>query len=140
MTLGADGGCREQNSGLNKNLGGDEKEIETGQKNTENNFKDGGEVEDTDKEEMVIQKRVHVIKIGEEWGIVKDGSNRAIRTFKSKREAIEGARIFKKRGYDLLIYNEDGSIQKREKSQKKKTLPTPAYKKAYKNAFGKKIF
>ena len=40
MTLGAGGGCREQNSGWIKNLGGDEKEIETGQKNTENGFND----------------------------------------------------------------------------------------------------
>ena len=40
LTLGAGGGCQEQNSGLNKNLGGDEREIETGQENTENSFND----------------------------------------------------------------------------------------------------
>lgn len=89
--------------------------------NTENSFKDDNEIEDTDKEEMVIHKRVHVIKRGEGWGILKEGASRVSRIYRSKREAVEGAQIFKKRGYDLLIHYEDGSIQKWEKSQKKPT-------------------
>ncbi len=106
--------------------------------NTENNFNDENELGDTDKEEMVIHKRVHVIKRDEGWAIKKEGASRATRIYKSKREAVEGAREFKKSGYDVVIHNEDGSIQRWEKSKKKKTLPTPSYKKAYENAFGKK--
>ena len=52
-------GLKEQNSGRRKNLGGDEKEIETGQENTENNFKDENNLGDTDKEEMVRYKRIY---------------------------------------------------------------------------------
>ncbi|MCK4736780.1 MAG: DUF2188 domain-containing protein [Methanophagales archaeon] len=87
--------------------------------NTENNFKDENELGDTNKEEMVIHKRVHIIKRDEGWAIKKEGASRAIRIYESKREAVEEARIFKKRGYDLVIHSEDGSVQRWEKSQKR---------------------
>ena len=109
--------------------------------NTENSFKDDNEIEDTDKEEMVIHKRVHVIKRGEGWSILKEGASRATRIYKTKREAVEGARIFKKRGYDLIIHKEDGLIQKWEKPQKehsykvitkgKKTVIRPSKKRSF---------
>ena len=89
------------------------------EKNTESSFKDANELEDTDKKEMVIPKRVHVIKRGEGWGILKEGASRVSRIYKSKRGAVEGARRFKKIGYDLVIHTEDGSIQRWEKSKKR---------------------
>ena len=92
--------------------------MEIEEDNIENSFKDANEVEDTDKEEMVT-KRVHVIKRGEGWGILKEGASRVSRIYKSKRGAVEGARRFKKIGYDLVIHNEDGSIQRWEKSKKR---------------------
>lgn len=92
--------------------------MEIEEDNIENSFKDANEVEDTDREEMVT-KRVHVIKRDEGWAIKKEGASRATRIYKSKAEAVEKAQKFKKSGYDLVIHNKDGSIQRWEKSKKR---------------------
>ncbi len=101
--------------------------METEQENIENSFKNGNEVVDTDKEEvlMVIHKRIHVIKRGEGWAIKKEGASRATRIYKNKREAVEEGREFREMGYDLAIHKKDGSIQRWEKAKKKRTIKTP---------------
>lgn len=85
----------------------------------ENNFKDGN-----NREEMVPQ-RVHVIKRGEGWGMLKEGTSRVSHVYTTKQEAIEEGREFKELGYDLVIHKKDGSIQRWEKAKKKRTIKTP---------------
>ena len=102
----------------------EETEVKTESGNTENNFKDGNEVVDTDREEMVV-KRVHVIKKDKKWAVKKQGASRAFRVYDSKQEAIENGRKFKGIGYDLIIHNADGTIKKLEKSKPKRTVKSP---------------
>jgi uncharacterized protein YdaT len=96
-------------------------------KNTENSLKDANKVEDKDSEEMPAKKkletrnkRVHVIKRDKGWAVKKQGASRASRIYKSKDEAVEKAQKFKKSGHDLVIHKKDGSIQKWEKTKKRK--------------------
>ena len=115
--------------------------------NIKNIFKDNNKREDTDREEMVSQ-RVHVIKRGEGWGMLKEGTSRVSYVYTTKQEAIEEGREFKELGYDLVIHKKDGSIQRWEKAKKKRTIKTPkvtgkisrkAIKQAVKKVISKRV-
>lgn len=60
-------------------------------------------------------KRIHVIKRGDRWAVKKQGNLRATGVFDTKREATVVARTYKKNGYDIIIHNQDGTINKWEK-------------------------
>ena len=79
---------------------------------TENTFNEENKIEDTDREKMIIPKRVHVIKRGKRWGVKKQGTTRAGRIYKTKKEAVKEAQKYKEIGFDLIVHKEDGSIQR----------------------------
>ena len=55
---------------------------------TENEFNEENKIEDTDREEMIIPKRVHVIKRGKRLGVKKQGTTRAGRIYKTETGRI----------------------------------------------------
>ena len=63
-----------------------------------------------------IPSRTHIIWRGRKWAIKNEGTKRAYRLIKSKNDAIKLAKSYIKPGYDLVIHNKDGSIDKWEKS------------------------
>lgn len=66
----------------------------------------------------MADKRIHIIKRGYGWAHKKEGNQKASTIAKSKDEAIKIAAPLKKKGYDIIIHKEDGSIEKWEKAEK----------------------
>ena len=69
----------------------------------------------------VERKRVHIIKRGEKWAMLKEEKSRASRIYDDKKVAIESASKLLERGYDLIIHNVDGTVQKWEHTSRKQT-------------------
>lgn len=61
-------------------------------------------------------KRVHIIKRGEGWVIKKQENVRASKWFESKNDAIKNAEVLRKQGYDLIVHNENGGVEKWKKT------------------------
>lgn len=64
-------------------------------------------------------KRTHVVKRDSGWAVKKEGAQRASKVYKTKGDAIKGARSSSRSGSELVIHKKDGSIQKWEKSKDK---------------------
>jgi hypothetical protein len=55
---------------------------------------------------------LHVVAQGPNWVLVRDGSDRVLRTFWTKDEALELARQQAAReGVDVVVHRRDGSIE-----------------------------
>ncbi len=64
-------------------------------------------------------KRVHVISREKGWAVKSEGTARAYRIYSRKDAAVKGARKLSK-ARDVVVHRRDGSIQKWEKSGRKK--------------------
>lgn len=60
--------------------------------------------------------RIHVIKRSDGWVLKKDGAERASRKYPTKEEAIDSARLYRLKGYDVVVHRADGSVEKWSKS------------------------
>ena len=67
--------------------------------------------------------RIHIIKRGKGWAVFKEGGQKASRIYGSKEEAKEHTRLFRNRGYDVIVHRSDGSIEKWEKANKHTNTP-----------------
>lgn len=95
------------------------------EKDTENSLKDASEMDDIGTKKMVTpRERIHITKRVDGWALKKEDTNQVSGIYQSKLEAIKKGRRFQKMGYDLIIHNMDGTIQKWEKSTKKRTIKT----------------
>lgn len=58
----------------------------------------------------------HVVPKGDKgWSVKKSGSDRAIKNFDTKKEAVDYARnISRKQKTELIIHKKDGTIQRRD--------------------------
>ena len=57
-------------------------------------------------------QRIHVIKKGKGWAIRKAGSERAMRVCDAKNITVKEAKIYLKKGYDIIIHQENGRVEK----------------------------
>lgn len=46
------------------------------------------------------------------WVIKKRGNQRATRLFPTKEEAVKNARTYLKKGYDVVVHRNDGSVER----------------------------
>ncbi len=60
------------------------------------------------------REQIHVILKKEGWALEKRGASRALRVYKNKDTALQAARIMRKRGYDVVVHERDGAVQKWE--------------------------
>jgi hypothetical protein len=60
----------------------------------------------------IEKSRTHVVKRESGWAIKKEGMKRALKTYKTKEEAIKDAKKTKNDESVLIIHKKDGSIQK----------------------------
>lgn len=60
--------------------------------------------------------RVHVISRKGGWAVKKEGSSRATRIYSTKNAAVRDARESSK-GHDVVVHNEDGTIEKWYRAQ-----------------------
>jgi hypothetical protein len=74
---------------------------------------------------MRREKRVHVVKRGKKWVIWKQEKSRASRIYNKKEDAIEAGIELTEQGYDLIIHNKDGTVQKWLKARTTRTIKTP---------------
>lgn len=51
---------------------------------------------------------------------MKEGTNRVSQIYKNKEDTVEEVQKYKERGYDIIIHNEDGSVQKWEVVEEKR--------------------
>jgi len=58
---------------------------------------------------------IHVINQDNEWKVKRDKSERSIRNFNTKKEAVDFARkLSKKDNEELVIHGKDGRIQQKD--------------------------
>lgn len=57
-------------------------------------------------------KRIHIIFSTNGWMLKKEGAKRASKTFRTKDEAISGAKKIKNYNGAIIIHKRDGSIQR----------------------------
>jgi len=58
---------------------------------------------------------IHVINQDNEWKVKRDKSERSIRNFNTKKEAVDFARkLSKKDNTELVIHDKDGRIQQKD--------------------------
>lgn len=62
------------------------------------------------------ESRVHIIKRSEGWVIRKEGAERASRKYSTKEEAIDSARLYRLKGYDVVVHRADGTVERWLKS------------------------
>jgi uncharacterized protein YdaT len=55
--------------------------------------------------------KVHVISRQTGWAVKKEGNTRASKVYKTKNEAVKGARSSSK-GRDVVVHKKDGSIER----------------------------
>lgn len=63
-------------------------------------------------------KRAHVIKRESGWAVKKQGSERAIKIYDTKAEAVKGAEKLKNKGHDIIVHRQDGSIEQWNRTRK----------------------
>lgn len=68
--------------------------------------------------DMIIENegRVHIIKRSDGWVLRKEGAERASRKYLTKEEAIDSARLYRLRGYDVVVHRADGTVERWLKS------------------------
>ncbi|MBK8442217.1 MAG: DUF2188 domain-containing protein [Sphingobacteriales bacterium] len=62
--------------------------------------------------EQTAPKRIHVIKRNKGWAILKEISDRVLKVFDEKSEAIKEAKDYLKSGNDVIIHQENGRVEK----------------------------
>lgn len=65
---------------------------------------------------MSNEDRVHIIKRDDGWVLKRDGAKRAYRWFNTKEEAIDLAKNYRSRGYDVVVHRTDGTVERWIKS------------------------
>ena len=60
--------------------------------------------------------RVHIIKRSDGWVLRKEGAERASRKYPTKEEAIDSARLYRLKGYDVVVHRADGTVERWLKS------------------------
>lgn len=63
------------------------------------------------------EDRVHVIKRSDGWVLRKEGAERASRKYLTKEEAIDSARLYRLKGYDVVVHRADGTVERWLKSE-----------------------
>lgn len=55
--------------------------------------------------------RVHIIKRSDGWVLKKQGAERASRKYPTKEEAMDSARLYRLKGYDVVVHRADGTVE-----------------------------
>jgi hypothetical protein len=58
------------------------------------------------------KKRIHIIKRFNRWAVKKEGNLRASRLFDVKKDAENSVLEMRRKGYDIIIHEKDGTVQK----------------------------
>ena len=64
--------------------------------------------------------RKHIVKRESGWAIKQEGASRASKIYPKKDDAIEAARKYLEKGFEIIIHKKDGSIEEWLKSKKSK--------------------
>ncbi len=62
--------------------------------------------------------RVHIIKRSDGWVLKKEGAERASRKYPTREEAIDSARLYRIKGYDVVVHRADGTVERWSKSDR----------------------
>ncbi|MFN8356315.1 MAG: DUF2188 domain-containing protein [Spirosomataceae bacterium] len=76
--------------------------------------------------------KIHVVKSDTQWVVKKEGISRPESSHALKSEALVKARIFKNKGFDVVVHYADGQISRWERSSVRKKIvakPTEIYHK-----------
>ena len=60
--------------------------------------------------------RVHIIKRSDGWVVRKEGAERASRKYPTKEEALDSARLYRIKGFDIVVHRADGTVERWLKS------------------------
>ncbi len=67
---------------------------------------------------MLPEGRIHIIKRSDGWVVKREGAERAYRWFNTKEEAIDLAKSYQGRGFDVVVHRTDGTVEQMIKSVK----------------------
>lgn len=64
---------------------------------------------------MANRNNIHIVRRSDQWGVLREGGDRASRLFDTQQHAIDAGRQMAKQGRgELLIHGENGRIRARD--------------------------
>jgi len=64
---------------------------------------------------MARKKNIHTVPYGDKWAVKEEGSERPLKTFDTKEQAVKyGRDVAKQKGTEHFIHGRDGRIQDRD--------------------------